>query len=124
MSKPFENWARPHILVVEDEVLLGMLMEDLLEALGCVCVGPRSNLTEAVESARTDTFDAAILDVLLGRETVYPVARLLVERGIPFAFATGVGREGLETKWAGQACIRKPYVLDDLRSALNALLPH
>ena len=89
------NNSRPRILVVEDELLLGMLLEEFLEELGCDCAGPRANLRDALESAGAETFHAAILDLMLGRDPVYPVAERLSERGIPFAFATGMGREGL-----------------------------
>ena len=109
-------------MVVEDEVLLGMLLEDFLSELGCDCVGPRANLKEALQSARTETFSAAILDLILGHNTVYPVAELLVERGIPFAFATGMGRDGLATDWADRPCISKPYVLADVERLLDSLL--
>ncbi len=54
-------------------------------------VGPVGHLVEALHIAASEDFDAAVLDVNLGGQTVYPVAEVLGTRNVPFAFLTGYG---------------------------------
>ncbi len=96
------------ILVVEDEALIAMLLEDLLGDLGCKVVGPAANVTQALELAARERPDAAVLDVNLGKETVFPVADALQRAGVPFVFITGYGPAGLTGAHSGHATIRKP----------------
>jgi hypothetical protein len=51
---------------------------------------------------------AAILDVNLDGELVYPVADLLAARNIPFAFITGYGEESLSPHYANAPVLQKP----------------
>lgn len=109
------------VLVVEDEPVVAMCLEDILDALGCVPVGPAARLSEGLELARSAALDAAILDINLGGERSMPIAEALRLRGIPFAFATGYGAapEG----FADQApLIEKPYGERDVQWALRQLL--
>ncbi len=109
------------ILVVEDEMLIGMLLEDMLADLGheVVAVVPRVN--EALVAAQNETFHLAILDVHLNGQAVFPVAEALIERGIPFVFATGYGERGLPEKYRDRPILQKPFAKADLERALNAL---
>jgi CheY-like chemotaxis protein len=97
------------ILIVEDEVLIAMLLEDLLQDLGSEVVGPASNVSDALELTAREKPDAAVLDVNLGSERVYPVADALKQFGIPFVFATGYGQEGLDGAYIGHPTIKKPF---------------
>jgi CheY-like chemotaxis protein len=76
------------ILVVEDEFLISLLIEDILQEHGCDVVGPAATVEHAMRLTGDSGFDAALLDVNLGDETVYPVADALVEAGVPFVFVT------------------------------------
>lgn len=51
------------VLIVEDESLVAMLLETMLEDLGCVAVGPASSVDEGLRLAQEDGVDAALLDV-------------------------------------------------------------
>ncbi|MNY83802.1 hypothetical protein D3C86_2268260 [compost metagenome] len=53
---------------------------------------------------------------------MFPVAKLLMERGVPLVFATGYGRDGLPPEWQGHAVIVKPYSVQDIERALTPLL--
>jgi len=68
--------AGKRILVVEDEMLVAMLIEDMLAEAGCVVIGPFARVPEALAAARTETVDAALLDVNVAGETVFPVAHV------------------------------------------------
>jgi two-component SAPR family response regulator len=54
------------ILVVEDEMLIAILIEVILQELGCHVVGPVSRLDAAMRLAHEEPLDAAILDVRSG----------------------------------------------------------
>jgi CheY-like chemotaxis protein len=61
------------ILLVEDEMLIAILIEDLLQGLGCHVVGPVSRLDAALRLAHREALDAAILDVCIRGGQVYPL---------------------------------------------------
>jgi len=77
------------ILLVEDAVLVAMQTEELLESAGCVPVGPAATVEEALALAESEPLDAALLDVNLDGDLVFPVAAALRRRAIPFIFVTG-----------------------------------
>ena len=97
------------ILIVEDEALLALTLSDELNELGCATVGPFTTLGQALQAVRDLEFDAAIVDVNLGGQFVYPVADELLARGVPFVFLTGYARTTLPDRL--QACphLLKPY---------------
>lgn len=109
--------------LVEDETLVLFSLEDVLTDLGCEVVGQATRLEQAMTMAQSlGPLDVAILDVNIGGTTVFPVARLLLERGVPLIFATGYGRDGLPPEWQGHAVIVKPYSVQDIERALTPLL--
>ena len=63
------------ILVVEDEMLIAVLIEEMLQGLGCHVVGPVSRLDAALRLAHEEPLDAAILDVRIRGGQVYPVVK-------------------------------------------------
>jgi CheY-like chemotaxis protein len=111
MQKTSGPWR---ILLVEDEMLVAMLLEDMLGEAGHTIIGPMAKVDQAVEAARTETIDLAILDVNVGGDEVYPVAEALAARDIPFAFATGYGAQGLREEWQDRPTLQKPFHRNDL----------
>jgi CheY-like chemotaxis protein len=112
---------RKRILVVEDEPLVAMLLEDMMSDLGFEVVGPALRFERAVELVESEALDAAILDVNLGDRRSYPVAEMLVARGVPFVFATGYGSAG--TEWEPRVPIlRKPFQAEVVSSVMFDLL--
>lgn len=112
--------AGRRILMVEDEPIVAMALEDMLEALGCVVVGPAARLAEGLDLAESETFDAAILDINLGSATSLPIADVLRLRDLPFGFASGYGAppEGYDEA----PLIEKPYREEDVKAVLEVLL--
>ena len=111
------------VLVVEDESLVAMLLETILEDMGCTPVGPASNVDEGEAIARdTVDLDAALLDVNLAGRQVFPVAAVLKARGVPFVFSTGYGESGLPDEWRGNPTIQKPFTEAAVRDALMQAL--
>lgn len=111
------------LFVVEDESLVAMLLEGMLEELGCEVVDVAGSLDQALASLDNIVGEAhaAILDVNLGGEMVYPLADKLAERRVPFLFATGYGRAGVASRYPGAPVLAKPYRHEDLAAALAAV---
>lgn len=107
------------VLVVEDESLVAMLLQTILEDMGCTPVGPASNIDDGEAMARDTTdLDAALLDVNVAGRQVFPVAEALRARGVPFVFSTGYGEGGLPDEWRGNPTIQKPFTESAVRDAL------
>jgi CheY-like chemotaxis protein len=115
------NLGGLRVLVVEDEMMVSMLIEDMLTDLGCTVVGPASRLDEAIDLAGDAAIDCAVLDVNLGGQPIFPLADLLRERGLPFAFATGYGDAGLRDIDHGAPVLQKPFREGDLARVLGEL---
>jgi PAS domain S-box-containing protein len=96
------------VMIVEDEALVAMVVTESLTTLGCRVVGPFSRCSEAMAAIEADEIDAAILDVNLDGEMVYPLADMLTARGVPFIFVTGYGAESIDTRFAQIPVIQKP----------------
>ncbi|MGF1619177.1 MAG: response regulator [Rhodomicrobiaceae bacterium] len=107
------------VLVVEDEGMVAMLLEDMLADLGHQVVATVGNIERASELVADTGFDLAILDVNLNGRHTYPLAETLQQRGIPFVFATGYGRSGLEAKWKDTPVLQKPFTEQDLQRVIQ-----
>lgn len=107
------------ILIVEDDPLIGMMLQDMLLDLECASIGPAGSVTAALKViAETRHLDGALLDCNLGGDKVWPVADELVARNIPFVFSTGYGVAGVERRFALRPVLAKPFNLDKLRTVL------
>lgn len=115
-------YGKLRVLVVEDEALVAMFVEDMLTEIGHEVGAVASRMEEALDAARTGTFDFAIIDVNLDGKPSYPIADVLKERGIPFAFATGYCANGLDPKFAGAPVLSKPFTMADLQKLLPGLV--
>jgi two-component sensor histidine kinase/CheY-like chemotaxis protein len=108
------------VMLVEDEVLLGLMMQDMLTDIGCSVVGPFRSVSEALPAARKDQVDFAVLDVNLGKDLVYPVAEVLQSLSIPFVFVTGYGADSIDPRFRGVSVLGKPVDETLLRRFLTA----
>ena len=109
------------VLVVEDETLIAIMIEEAFAELECEIVGPTGRLDTALRLANEGNFDAAILDVNIRGGKVYPVAELLVARGIPFVFASGYGDWALPETLRDRPRLMKPFTLSALEEQIGLL---
>ena len=110
------------VLLVEDEGLVALMIEDMLVELGFNVVASAGHLARACEVAANGAFDLAVLDVNLGGEMVFPVARILRGRSIPFLFSSGYGVPALDDEFSDVPAIGKPFSVDQLRQKLQFLV--
>jgi CheY-like chemotaxis protein len=97
------------ILVVEDEYMIASDLAQSLTDLGVAVVGPAGSVADAVALVAGDpALDAAVLDVNLGTEKVFPVADALQARGVPFVFATGYDDRVLPPRYVDTPRFLKP----------------
>jgi DNA-binding response OmpR family regulator len=115
--------SRKRVLVVEDNSLLAMALEDLLESEGVNTVGPAGSVAAGLELLRDDGIDAAILDIELGNERVWPLAERLREQAIPFVFLSAVcDRDEVPERFRSQVCMSKPAEPRYLMATVEELL--
>jgi DNA-binding NtrC family response regulator len=111
------------VLVVEDDPLLLMDLETTLAEAGAVVVGLCQTLEDAMRRSVEDDFSVAVLDFRLGSDTVSPVARRLIERGVPFVLYTGQARnEPSMSEWRDCAIVEKPAPPRALLSAVRNVM--
>jgi CheY-like chemotaxis protein len=108
------------VLVIEDESLVAMLVEDMLDQLGCVVVGPVSDLQPALDVVARSEIDFALLDVNLRGRPSYAAAEALEARAVPFIFISGYGQ--VDERWRSRPIIQKPFDLDRLRREMGRAL--
>ncbi len=116
MSQPLSG---RRVLLVEDEALVAMLLETILEDMGCIPVGPAATVEDGLAmAADAAPLDAALLDVNVAGHQVFPIAEALTTRGVPFIFSTGYGESGLPDAWRGHPTVQKPFTETAIREAL------
>ncbi len=114
--------SRMKILVVEDEAIVSLLLEDMLLDLGYGDVWVASDVDSALELLAAKRPDVAVLDVNLGGNPAYPIAERLASMNVPFVFATGYGRFGIDGPWAAYPVIQKPYDMKALEAVIGSAL--
>ena len=113
------------VLIVEDNLIIGLDAEEIFQSLGSeeVLVVPAVRAAMQAIERRAEPFAFALLDINLGPETSFEIARRLREQGVPFAFASGYGDSGRMPEDLGdEVNIGKPYDTDAITSMLGEVL--
>ena len=119
-SNAFLTGAR--ILVVEDEFLLACSLEEELNGFGYNVIGPVSTLAAAREAVAHETVDAAVLDVNLSGDMVFPFADDLIARRIPIVFLSGYGLAIIPKRFHSLPRLAKPSDTATLDRELKRVL--
>src|SRR5579864_7224910 len=112
-----DAYCGPHVLIVEDEMLIAAKMEDALADLGCTTCAAR-RLDEALSLVASRRFDAAFLDLNLEGEASLPVADELAQRRTPFAYMTGYQSPRVKTGYPDALILAKPFGVDNIAQTL------
>jgi DNA-binding NtrC family response regulator len=107
------------VLVVEDNMIIALDAEDIMRKFGVGTVRSASSVAQALREISDHAPEFALLDVNLGTETSFEIAKRLTEIGVPFVFATGYGEQvAFPPEFSGAPKLRKPYSIDALRAAV------
>ncbi len=111
------------VLVAEDEPFIAFDLAVAIEDAGGVVVGPAATVAEALALLERNLVAAAILDVNLCDRDISPVAELLLARGVPVIFHTGLGvPEELSARFSNLVVHLKPLDPEQLIRQLAGLL--
>lgn len=111
------------VLVVEDELLVGISIQDALEEHGAAVLGPLPSVEAALGRLQREQVDLALLDVNLRGRSSGRVAQVLQAIGVPFALVTGYDRADLREPWlVGAPQLRKPFTARDIALVVQRLL--
>jgi DNA-binding response OmpR family regulator len=111
------------VLVVEDEYFLADDLVQALTALGAETIGPYGDVDEATDVVdREVAIDAAIMDVNLRDELIFPLARILRARNVPFVFTTGYDGSSIDAEFQDVQLWGKPLDILALTRQLTAMI--
>jgi CheY-like chemotaxis protein len=116
-------YTAPHILVVDDEPLVSLLIADWLTELGYHVVGPVGRAHEAIQLIEEARLDGALLDVNLGTGDSFTLADAVRAKGIPLAFITGHASGVLPPRFKGSPVLSKPFEFDAMQEMVARLFP-
>lgn len=106
------------VLIVEDEFLVAQDLRRYFHSMGAVVLGPVSSVVSARQYV--DQADAAVLDIDLNGQEVFPVADELARRGVPFVFFSGRSDIAIPARFRGAGHLSKPF---DVRRVFQSLFP-
>lgn len=108
------------LLIVEDEPILAMQLSRALASFGWTVIGVAGSVETAGEMLATlQRPDAAILDVDLGGNPVFPFARALRHAGVPFMFCTAFEDMAHNREFADCIVVQKPATVLQIVAALR-----
>jgi len=94
-----------------------------LAAVGARVLGPVPSLDRVLDLIeKTAHIDAAVLDINLRGEMVYPAADRLVERKVPFVFTTGYDTSSIPARFEHIPRCEKPAQASEITEALKRAL--
>ena len=106
------------VLIAEDNLFIAVNLTRLLRTKGVEIVGPVGTVQEALELVRRKRIDAAVLDINLRGEMVYPVADAARATGARVVFMTGYDESLVKQGYADISCLQKPVSVERLIEAL------
>ena len=119
------HFSGKRVLIVEDNPILAYDLEDLLGDIGMEGVGPALDLSAGLRLARENALDAALLDIDIGNELVWPLASELRARRVPVIFiSAGCYAREFPEELRVYPCLEKPasteVIVESLSQALAA----
>ncbi|WP_315789454.1 MULTISPECIES: hypothetical protein [unclassified Bradyrhizobium] len=120
---PTNPLAGKRILIVEDEYFLADDLADEFRRLGADVIGPVSEVVEAQKALQLGRpIDAALLDINLRSEMIFPFARALRELDIFFIFTTGYDKTSIRPEFADVPLWEKPLDIRAFTEGVAELL--
>jgi len=109
----------PRLMLLEDNMLIALDTEEMLQGLGAGSVDICNTVGKAMRTLEAGAITLAVLDVNLGRESSLPMADHLLQRRIPFIFATGYNDHiMIPDRFEHVPVVRKPVSRSKMLEAL------
>jgi CheY-like chemotaxis protein len=119
MAEEFRS-ARPHLLVVERDMIVGYALAEDLDELGYRVSGPYRSFGEVETVLAGDPPDGAIVDIVLTDGVGIEATRALCRRGIPVVFFSASDKRGLlDEQFKDVPWVDRPAPTERLLGALK-----
>lgn len=110
-------------LVAEDDFHIALVIETALETAGIEIVATVSRVERAVEIARREKPDFAVVDIRLGESYSFPLIRQLRNMGTKVVLATGTEPNSeIAGEFSDIPVLRKPYTAEQLIKLIRSIL--
>jgi len=110
VSQRMQRLSGCRVLVVEDDFFLADDLTAALRNLGAAVIGPASSFQDGLLlMIAGGRIDVALLDINLRGEMAYPLADILLDRGVEVVLATGYDRSAVPERFAGVRRVEKPF---------------
>ena len=109
------------ILIIEDEPLVGLLMEQMIREIGYRVSGIAHTMAMARQEFAKRNFDVVLLDITIKGRHRPEIADFLLDTGVPFAFVTGYDYL-VEPRHQTVPVLEKPFTPGQLRALLEKLV--
>jgi DNA-binding response OmpR family regulator len=120
MLLPSKQLVGRRVLLMEDDPLTGRELTGYLNGQGATVIGPYPSLAAGLGSwIASEPVHIALLDITLRGEEVFPLADILVERGVAIVFVTANDRSTLPERFQASGYVQKPFEIDKLGAALR-----
>ncbi len=106
------------VLVFETDALNAMALSRLFENLGCTLVGPVTTQREALNLARSEPVDVAVVDAGFDGTLCRPITDALTEQGVPNVICTCWD----SYPQPDTILLAKPFDFENLRAAIAKAL--
>ena len=114
-----QSLAGRSILVVEDEVIIGMMLCNEIARAGGTAIGPVNSVVGALKEIEGRTVDVVILDAKLVDGWGADLTARLKERQIPYVVVSGYETASLPSELRGVPFVAKPISMPLLMEALE-----
>lgn len=111
------------IIIVEDDYYQAHDCKQMLQRAGADVVAVSAVVPDLEALLAEGRIDAALIDINLGKDHTFDLARALKARAIPFAFLTGYDAAILPDDLADSAYISKPADIERVIGVIAGLAP-
>ena len=109
------------ILIVEDEIIIGMMLANEIACAGGTSIGPATSVAHALQEIETRRVDVVVLDAKLVDGSGADLAACLEQRRIPFVVVSGYDKVNLPNALRAAPFVAKPVSLPLLIEAIGCL---
>lgn len=121
VAAPQAGQGERRLLIVEDEPIIALQMAAILEREGTYSPVIAGTVPQALEIIAAAPILGALLDGNLRGASVDEIASALSERGVPFAFVSGYGRDHLPKAFPEAGILAKPFTGAELLRVVTEL---